>query len=78
MGEKCDNMQLRLYTLTLSAVSHSMNAPKYAELVAKDTTGDSITFSSVSGVKATQLLDDLQLTETDGFAEAPFETPAGH
>lgn len=77
MGEKCDNIQLCLYGLTLSAFSHSTDALEYAELNAKDTAGDSIAFSSVSGVKATQLLEDLQLTETDGFAEAPFETPAG-
>ena len=70
-------MQLCLYSLTLSAFLHSTDALKYAELTAKDTAGDSIAFSSVSGIKATQLLEDLQLTETDGFAEAPLETPAG-
>lgn len=70
-------MQLCLYSLTLSAFSYCADTLNYAELTAKDTAGDSIAFSSVSGVKATQLLEDLQLTETDGFAEAPFETAAG-
>lgn len=53
------------------------DALKYAEVTAKGTTVASIAFSSVTGAKASQLLDDLQLTETDGFAEAPFEIPAG-
>ncbi|DBA98726.1 TPA: hypothetical protein ACH3X1_014499 [Trebouxia sp. C0004] len=34
-------------------------------------------FSAVSETTANQLLGDLYLTEVDGFAEAPFETPAG-
>ena len=45
-----------------------------AEFAAKTV---SIAFSSVSGAAANQILEELHLTETDGFAEAPFETPAG-
>ena len=48
-----------------------------AELAAKDAKTESIAFSSVSGAAANQLLEELHLTETDGFAEAPFETAAG-
>ena len=48
-----------------------------AELRARNTAASSIAFSAVSGAKANQLLADLLLTEVDGFAEAPFETPAG-
>ena len=48
-----------------------------AELAAKDAKTVSIAFLSVSGAAADQLLEELHLTETDGFAEAPFETPTG-
>ena len=48
-----------------------------AELAASNAEAKSVAFSSVSGVTATQLLHELFLTEIDGFAEAPFETPAG-
>ncbi len=48
-----------------------------AEIAARNAEAKSIAFSSVSGATANQLLEDLHLTETDGFAEAPFEAPAG-
>ncbi|DBA72461.1 TPA: hypothetical protein ACH3X2_010484 [Trebouxia sp. C0005] len=48
-----------------------------SELAARNTEAKSIAFSSVSGAAANQLLEDLHLTEADGFEEAPFETPAG-
>ena len=48
-----------------------------AELAARKTAAKSIAFSSVSGTAANRLLEDLHLTEADGFEEAPFETPAG-
>ena len=48
-----------------------------AEFAAKDTEAESIAFSSVPRAVINQLLGDLHLTEVDGFAEAPFETPAG-
>jgi len=47
-----------------------------AELAASNAEAKSIAFSSVSGATANRLLKDLYLTEIDGFAEAPFETPA--
>ncbi len=48
-----------------------------AELAASDAEAESMAFSSVPGVTATQLLNDLCLVEVDGFEEAPLETPAG-
>jgi hypothetical protein len=48
-----------------------------AEFAASNADAKSIAFSSVSGATANKLLGDLYLTEIDGFAEAPFETPAG-
>ena len=48
-----------------------------AEFAASNIEAKSIAFSSVSGAAANQLLEDLHLTEADGFEEAPFETPAG-
>ena len=49
-----------------------------AECAVRNTEAKSIAFSSVSGAAANQLiLEDLHLTEADGFEEAPFETPAG-
>ena len=48
-----------------------------AECAARTTEAKSVAFSSVSGAAANQLLEDLHLTEADGFEEAPFETPAG-
>ncbi|DBA70109.1 TPA: hypothetical protein ACH3X2_012268 [Trebouxia sp. C0005] len=44
-----------------------------SELAARNTEAKSIAFSSVSGAAANQLLEDLHLTEADGFEEAPFE-----
>ena len=59
--------------------SHQLFDPllRNAEFAAKITEAKSIAFSSVSGAAANQLLEDLHLTEADGFEEAPFETPAG-
>ncbi len=49
-----------------------------ADIAARDTaTAKSVGFSAVSGTEANRLLEELQLTEVDGFAEAPFETLAG-
>ena len=48
-----------------------------ADFAARYTEAKSIAFSSVSGAAANQLLEDLHLSEADGFEEAPFETPAG-
>ncbi|KAL0046294.1 hypothetical protein WJX82_008371 [Trebouxia sp. C0006] len=42
------------------------------ELAASDAEAKSVTFSSLPGVAATQLLNDLCLVEVDGFEEAPF------
>ena len=47
------------------------------DFAARNTEAKSIAFSSVSGGAANQLLEDLHLTEADGFEEAPFERPAG-
>ncbi|DBA84462.1 TPA: hypothetical protein ACH3X1_006089 [Trebouxia sp. C0004] len=48
-----------------------------SDFAARYTEAKSIAFSLVSGAAANQLLEDLHLTEADGFEEAPFETPAG-
>ncbi len=48
-----------------------------AEFAVSNPESKSIAFSLVSGAAANQLLEDLHLTEADGFEEAPFETPAG-
>jgi len=49
-----------------------------ADIAARDAaTTKSVAFSAVSGTEANRLLEELQLTEVDGFAEAPFETPSG-
>ncbi|KAL0040569.1 hypothetical protein WJX77_011139 [Trebouxia sp. C0004] len=47
-----------------------------SDFAARYTEAKSIAFSLVSGAAANQLLEDLHLTEADGFEEAPFETPA--
>ncbi|KAL0029067.1 hypothetical protein WJX77_004217 [Trebouxia sp. C0004] len=47
-----------------------------SDFAARYTEARSIAFSLVSGAAANQLLEDLHLTEADGFEEAPFETPA--
>jgi hypothetical protein len=49
----------------------------HADFAARYTETKSIAFSLVSGTAANQLLEDLHLTQVDGFEEAPFETPAG-
>ena len=48
-----------------------------ANRAARDTVATSVAFSSVSGTEANRLLEELQLTEVDGFAAAPIEIPAG-
>ena len=48
-----------------------------AEFAASSAEAKSIAFSSVSGAAASQLLEELHLTEVDGFQEAPFATPPG-
>ena len=48
-----------------------------AKCAARNTEAKSIALPSVSGVTANQLLEDLHLTEVDGYEEAPCETPAG-
>ncbi len=48
-----------------------------AELAASDAEAKSVAFSSIPGVTATQLLNNMCLVEVDGFKEAPLETPAG-
>ncbi|KAL3150876.1 hypothetical protein ABBQ32_000625 [Trebouxia sp. C0010 RCD-2024] len=46
-----------------------------SDFAARYTEAKSIAFSLVSGAAANQLLEDLHLTEADGFEETPFETP---
>ena len=72
------NMDYQFAVLTYLQ-SHQLFDPllRNAEFAAKITEANSIAFSSVSGAAANQLLEDLHLTEADGFEEAPFETPAG-
>ena len=60
-----------------SAVLTRYYAMLNADFAARCTEAKSIAFSLVSGAAANQLLEDLHLTEADGFEEAPFETPAG-
>lgn len=48
-----------------------------ADLVARKSNADSTAISTFSRSKAMQLLDDVLITELDGFAETPLETPAG-
>ena len=48
-----------------------------ADFAARYTKANSVAFSLVSGAAANQLLEDVRLTQVDGFEEAPFETPAG-
>ncbi|KAL0033397.1 hypothetical protein WJX77_007533 [Trebouxia sp. C0004] len=48
-----------------------------SDRAARDTVATSVAFSSVSGTEANRLLEELQLTEVDGFAAAPVEPPAG-
>ena len=65
------------YTCISSAVLTLCYAMLNADFAARHTEAKSIAFSSVSGAAANQLLEDLHLSEADGFDEAPFETPAG-
>ncbi|KAL0042661.1 hypothetical protein WJX79_007199 [Trebouxia sp. C0005] len=64
------------FTKVIQALRDEMQLLR-SELAARNTEAKSIAFSSVSGAAANQLLEDLHLTEADGFEEAPFETPAG-
>lgn len=40
-------------------------------------TAESVDFSAVSWTQATQLVQELQFIEVEGFEEAPMETPEG-
>ena len=48
-----------------------------AVLSQESVSAKSIAFTSISGAAASQLLQDVQLTEVDGFAELPLDTPTG-
>lgn len=47
-----------------------------SEFAASSAEAKSIAFSAVSGGAASQLLEELHLTEVDGFQEAPFASHA--
>ncbi|KAL3152605.1 hypothetical protein ABBQ32_001623 [Trebouxia sp. C0010 RCD-2024] len=52
----------------------AINADIHARTAA---TAESVDFSAVSWTQATQLVQELQFIEVEGFEEAPMETPEG-
>jgi len=76
VGATWDTVLTCSYTCNLISCLTLDSAMFDAELAASNAEAKSIAFSSVSGATANRLLKDLHLTEINGFAEAPFETPA--